>query len=654
MQLLFTLPMLVSKFLATLLTHLLTRPARRLRQPTRRLATTLFTSISVAALCACIQQPNLEATSPHPENPEAQESALPPAYQANDRTNDEKQHSKAAIAATAQKPSSEPEEITPEQEKVKPFPIETFYSILVAEVAGNREQYDLALANYFYQAERTKDAGIAARATRIARFLNARRAALRSAQLWVQLEPQNPDAQLAATAELTLAGKLDDALRHAELALDLGGKAPLQSVAATVVDNKELAVKVLPDFRRLAQKFPHNHEVSLALAMVLRINDKSQEALKLTRQVQEQDPRLLDAPLLESHILLDMGRKKEARVLLENLVSLYPRESRLRLQYARILVREDLELAQGQFAELVKQRPNDGNLTLSLALIHYETKQFDSAKPLLRKLLILNEHESAAHFYLARIAEEKENTGESVAHYRKVRPGSDYVPAITRGTSLLAASGDTSGTQKWFEELRERHPDQKEQFYLMQTELLTRHGHLQEAQTLLSKALETNDDSNRLIYAHAMASEQLGDVENFELGLRKLLSRDPDNANLLNTLGYRLLSYNDRLEEALILIAKALDLSPDDPAIIDSLGWAHHRLGNHSKAVEYLQKALGLLQDHEIAAHLGEALWALGKHQQAMQVWEQGLQINPESKLIPEAMQRLQDQQRLEQHVTES
>ena len=647
---LFSSPVLATLFAHRLDRNTIERQSHQADNP-RQQGKLLATAVSMAILCACTQQPQQVSHTP---------AAGAPALVAEENV-----QNSATSPKTPSEPVSEADPEAPEagsgtsaaaapENKAKPFPIETFYTLLVAEVAGNREQYDLALANYYFQAERTKDAGIAARATRIARFLNARRAALRSAQLWVELEPDNADAQLAATAELTLAGELDAAMRHAELALDLGGDAPLQSVAATVVDNDELAAKMLPEFQRLSQKHPDNNEVSLALAMILRANNRSQEALSLTRRVQERDPALLDAPLLESHILIDMGRNKEARRLLENLVNLYPKESRLRLQYARLLIREDLDLAQRQFVELVKQRPNDANLILSLALIQYETKQFDNAKPLLEKLLALGEHESAAHFYLAGIAEQSDQVEEAVTQYRMVRPGGDYVQAITRGTSLLAANGNTVETQQWFEELRQRHPEQKEQFYLLQTELLTKHGYLKEAQSLLAGAMQADDASNRLIYAYAMTSEQLGDVENFELGLRKMLSRDPDNANLLNTLGYKLLSYDDRLNEALVLISKALELSPDDPAIIDSMGWAHHRLGNHSEAVKYLRKAHELLKDHEIAAHLGEALWALGERQQAMQVLEQGLETNPESKLIPEAIQRLQDQQRLEQHVTES
>lgn len=537
---------------------------------------------------------------------------------------------------------------------VRPFPIDTLYTLLVAEVAGNREQYDVALANYYYQAERTKDAGVAARATRIARFLNARRAALRSAELWAQLEPDNAEAQLAATAELTLAGDLDKALVHAEKALELGGNAPLQSLAATAVSNRELTERVMPEFQRLAAKYPDNGEVVLAHAMLLRAAHQYRKALALVRRVQEQHPDMLDAPLLESHLLVDQGKRKEAVQLLEKLVDIYPQESRLRLQYARLLIRDDLSLAQQQFAELVKQHPNDGNMILSLALIRFETKHFSESKPLFERLLEIGQHESAAHFYLGGIAEHNDDIRGAIAHYRQVQPGSDYLQAIARGTELLAANDLTGENRDWFAQLRQRHPEQAEQFYLAEAKLLDKHGHQQQALDLINQALENHRDSGRLIYTQALINDQLGNTAAFEQGMRNLLERDPDNATLLNTLGYKLAEDDSRLQEAHQLIGKALQLSPEDPAIIDSMGWVEYRLGNHSKAVEYLQKALDKLPDHEIAAHLGEVLWMQGNREQAMQVWQQGLKLNPQSKIIPAAMKRLQNNESLEQHASES
>jgi Flp pilus assembly protein TadD len=170
----------------------------------------------------------------------------------------------------------------------------------------------------------------------------------------------------------------------------------------------------------------------------------------------------------------------------------------------------------------------------------------------------------------------------------------------------------------------------------------------------MNSALEKNSESGRLIYTHALLSDQVGDSAAFEKGMRKLLERDPDNATILNALGYKLTEDNNRLNEARQLIGKALELEPDDPAIIDSMGWVEYRLGNHAQAVKYLQQALEKLPDHEIAAHLGEVLWKQGDREQAMEVWQQGLEINPQSEIIPAAIKRLQSNESLEQHVSDS
>ena len=556
----------------------------------------------------------------------------------------------ATQATIARAPEPAPEV----QVEKRAFPIETLYTLLVAEVAGNREQFDVALANYYHQAESTRDAGVAARATRIARFLNARRAALRSSQLWAELEPDDAEAHLAAAAELTLAGELDAALQHAERALELGGDAPLQSLAATAVSNRELTERVLPEFARLAGQYPANPEVVLAHAMLLRALEQYESALGIVRRVQEQHPQMLDAPLLESHILVDQGKHKLALQLLEKLVSVYPQETRLRLQYARLLIREDLDKAQQQFAKLVAQRPRDGNLILSLALIRFETDNFTDAKPLFGRLLELEQHESAAHFYLGGIAEQEEDIDRAVSHYRAVEPGNDYLEAITRGTEILAAAGKPEENATWFAQLRERHPDQSEHFYMLEANLLRKHAEFQQALNLLDRAVDRHRESGRLLYVQALVNEQLGNSTEFEQGIRALLQRDPDNATLLNTLGYKLTEDNNRLDEAYALIEQALKLRPDDPAIIDSMGWVQYRLGNYPAAVNFLQQALEKLPDHEIAAHLGEVLWMQGNREQAMEVWQEGLKLNPQSIIIPAAIKRLEIKPSMEQHASDN
>ncbi|MFA0811332.1 tetratricopeptide repeat protein [Microbulbifer epialgicus] len=542
----------------------------------------------------------------------------------------------------------------PQEGEPRAFPIDTFYSLLVAEVAGIREQYDVALANYYHQAEVTKDAGVAARATRIARFLNARQAALRSAQLWVNLEPKNASAQLALTAELTLAGDIPNALAHAEEALKLGGKAPLQSLAATAIGHEKLNEQISAEFARLAETYPGNDEVTLAHAMVLRAEKQFKPALTLVRRIQENHPDQLDAPLLQSHLLVDLGKRREAIELLEKLVSVYPNETRLRLQYARLLIREDLALARQQFAELVNQRPEDGNLILSLALIHYETNQIDAAKPLFSKLLALKQHQSAAHFYLGGVAEKQGEITTAVTHFRQVEPGNDYVEAITKGTKLLAANALHDENEQWFTQLRQQHPKQEEHFYLMEVELLRKNDEPQRALKKVEQGLLAMSHSGRLMYTRALLNDQLGNGSAFERDLRILLERDPENATVLNALGYKLIDDDSRREEAFELISKALQLEPEDPAIIDSMGWVQYRLGNYAAAEKYLRQAMEKLPDHEIAAHLGEVLWVQGNREEALKVWNDGLKINPQSKIIPAAMKRLQIKESMEQHASDN
>ena len=99
-----------------------------------------------------------------------------------------------------------------------------------------------------------------------------------------------------------------------------------------------------------------------------------------------------------------------------------------------------------------------------------------------------------------------------------------------------------------------------------------------------------------------------------EQDLRKLIQLKPDHAHAYNALGYGLAEHTNRLKEALELIEKAIRLSPNDPYIMDSLGWVHYRLGNLNQGLSYLRQAFGMNPDPEIAAHLGEVSMGAGNN----------------------------------------
>ncbi len=138
-----------------------------------------------------------------------------------------------------------------------------------------------------------------------------------------------------------------------------------------------------------------------------------------------------------------------------------------------------------------------------------------------------------------------------------------------------------------------------------------------------------------------MLAERLGNMALLESDLRQIIEQNPDHAEALNALGYSLANKTDRFDEAEPLIERAIALQPDNPAIIDSLGWLYFREGKLNEAGPLLLDAWNRMNDHEIAAHLGEWYWATGDKESAYDIWAKGLELEPESEVINETLQRL-------------
>jgi Flp pilus assembly protein TadD len=167
-----------------------------------------------------------------------------------------------------------------------------------------------------------------------------------------------------------------------------------------------------------------------------------------------------------------------------------------------------------------------------------------------------------------------------------------------------------------------------------QANILAQSKRYQESYELLGKAVANMPNTNELIYEYAMAAERVQQYSVLETQLRLLIKIKPNFAQAYNALGYSFADRNVKLEEANKLIAKALELSPGDHYIMDSMGWVQYRLGNLDKAYEYLNKAYNLQNDSEIAAHLGEVLWKQGKQDEANRIWDEGLKASPQNEVI--------------------
>lgn len=582
-------------------------------KPIRLLASGL--SLAILLVSGCAHQPTVAPDTPEVTSPATQVPTAP--------LGSELTESPEALTTT------------------RAFDRETLFELLVAEFAGKRERPDLALGTYLKAAHKTRDPLVAERATAIARFMGANQAALDAALLWADVDTENPAAHEAAATMLIRFNRLDEAMNHVEKLLENKIELNFDFLlnATRNADNNSISL-LISRIGVLLQKYPENHQLWFSRGLLRHEQDKTQ-GLDDIEKALELQPTYVNALIAKARLLEESNRAKEARHLMLDSTQAAPHNKRLGLAYARLLLRQKrIGDAHKEFARLVDEFPEDTDLILSLALVAWENDAEDVAVEQLQKL-VNTDRANEAHSYLGRIAASRNHNDEAIEHFRMVDVSPHFTAARIQMAGLLAAQNQIDSARQTLAQARQRVPQDALQYYMMESELLADANRATEALAVLEQAAKEKPDDLNIAYARAM---MLGELERFdamETELRAILTKEPNNTDALNALGYTLADRNERLDEAQKLISKALSIAPKNPAIIDSMGWLKYRLGDKVAALELLQAAYKEFPDHEVAAHLGEVLWISGQTDEALRVWNEALKKTPDSKLIKKAMQRL-------------
>ncbi|MDE3735626.1 tetratricopeptide repeat protein [Metapseudomonas resinovorans] len=522
------------------------------------------------------------------------------------------------------------------------FNRETLYALLAAELAGQRNRFDIALGNYVQQANATQDPAVAERAFRIAEYLGADQAALDTSLIWAKNAPDNLDAQRAAAVQLARSGRHDEAMTYMEKVLQGQGDTHFDFLALSAAEtDADTRAGLLQSFDRLLTKYPDNSQLVFGKAVLLQQDGRTEEALHLLEGVPSDDKEI--APiLLRARLLQSLKRGDEALPLLQKAIKQHPDDKRLRLTYARMLVEQGrLDEAKSEFSGLVQQFPDDDDLRYSLALVCLEGEAWDEAQVYLEELVDRGSHVDSAHFNLGQVYEKRGDKDSALLEYSLVGPGNDYLPAQMRQVEILLESGKPDEAEARLAKARDAQPDYAIQLYLIEAESLAERQQPERAWKVIQQGLQQYPDDLNLLYTRAMLAEKRNDLTQLEKDLRFIIEREPENAMALNALGYTLADRTTRYDEAKKLVEQAHKLNPDDPAILDSLGWVNYRMGNLPEAERLLRLALKEFPDHEVAAHLGEVLWAQGKQVEARKIWAEALQKQPDSAILRDTMQRL-------------
>lgn len=538
-----------------------------------------------------------------------------------------------------------PELNTTSQEDIhyRPIPAATLYSLLVAEMAGQRQRYDISLYNYMDQARTTRDPAIAERAARIAQYVGSSTHALEAVGIWLEEDPHNPAAHQAAAQLLMEQGRFDEALKHLQTLQELAGVSQYDYLAANAGHlPRPQQEKIAAELEALSQQQPDNASLWYARGIMAQHLAQYPQALDFIEQALKLRPDFLSAGMQKARVLVLLNKHQDAIAWLDDLLDDHPQQKGIMVLRARIFLEmRDMEKAQQAFSELHRLFPEDSAILLSLALLERELGQPDQAQLHFYQLLAADAHTNEAHFYLAQIAEDDGQEEEALRHYSEVEGGREFLPAHLKAVALTNELHGPEAARTYLEDLRTAHPQYTTTLVRVEVELLTAEGNNDDAMALLSSALSDNPDDVDLLYTRAMLAERMDNLAMLESDLRSVIRLRPDHAEALNALGYTLADRTDRWSEALPLIERALELSPDNPAVIDSLGWIYFRMGDIDRAQPLLEKAFGLMKDHEIAAHLGELLWISGNHEKALDVWAEGLAQTPDSAIIESTLQRL-------------
>jgi tetratricopeptide (TPR) repeat protein len=542
-----------------------------------------------------------------------------------------------------------------------------FYELLLGELDLRNGDPAAAHAKFVDVARRTRDEALFRRAVEVALQARSGDLALTSARAWRQALPDSLDAlryELQILAVLNRGSELAEPIR--------------QLLARTPEAERNAAIAGLPrltqrstDKRVLAQQIDEvlapyldapatRTAARVASARLWAQAGDTQRALALAERAQADDGTAVGPALLALEL---MASQPAAEKLVTAYLAQPKAEANVRLGYVRALsATQRLVEAESQMRLLTREQPAPAGYWLTLGALQLELRQPKDAESSLQRYLQAGaaQPEAAAAdddedndtfaeggrtqawLMLAQAAEMRGDGKGATGWLDKIDDPQRALEVQTRRATLMAKQGKLKEARALVQQVPERKPEDARAKLIAESQVLREVKRWPEAHSVLVSANERFPSDIDLLYEQAMIAEKMSRMDEMERTLRRVIELKPDHHHAYNALGYSLAERNVRLSEARDLVAKAVELAPNDPFIADSLGWVEFRLGNHAQALLHLRRAYASRPDTEIAAHLGEVLWVSGERDEARRVWREGRSRDADNEVLRETLARLQ------------
>ncbi|MBV8380022.1 MAG: tetratricopeptide repeat protein [Paucibacter sp.] len=570
-----------------------------------------------------------------------------------------------ADAASAPLAADAPEDAASAPVANSDLDAQMFFQLLYGELQLSGGNAGAAYQVLLDAAHRTKDERLYEQVVEIALKAHAGDQALSAARDWRTDHPDSVKANQSVVRLMAALNKIDDIvppLRSLLLLAPEEQRVGLLAALPLLFQRAPEPGKVLATLEPFLQEQgnrPGLRDVSLYVQarLAMQAGDKA-KALARVRDLAASAPGSRDAVQMAIEL---MPLVPEAEGLVTERLAAEPQNAGLRLDYARALARmERTADATREFRQVTETAPDAAPAWLALGALELEQRHLAQARAALQKYLDLvpestgqtpdaglesvigatNEARRQAMMMMAQAYEQDGDLKSAEAWLARVKDTGNTVELAYRRASLLARQGQLAEGLKLLDALPEASDDAARNKLLAIAQLKREFNDFKGAYETLADAGKRFKNDADLIYERAMLADRLGHPDEMEKLLRQVITLKPDYYNAYNALGYSLAERNTRLDEARKLVEKALALAPNQPALIDSLGWVEFRQGRLDEALSLLRKAYAALPDAEIAAHLGEVLWKSGQTDEARRIWAEGLHRDPDNSAIKDALAR--------------
>jgi tetratricopeptide (TPR) repeat protein len=544
-----------------------------------------------------------------------------------------------------------------------------FYQLLIGEMELRSGEPGNAFQVLLDAARRTRDEALFRRAVDIALQGRAGEQALAATRDWRSAQPASLEALrvqiqllMALNRGTEMAEPLRTLLAQTPMLERPGVIASLPRLFQRAADKRQAATLLEQLLQPYLADTATRTAARVALGRAWLIAGDIPRALDLAEHAQTDDPGAPGPALLALELL--PGSPAAEAIVAKHLAQPKP-EPMVRLAYVRLLGGgQRYAEAVDQLQQLTREQPDLPQPWLTLGALQLELRQTADAELSLKRYLQLrettpdapggddaDEDDNAeegddnglvqARLLLAQAAEQRNDFKASEAWLAQVDSPRRALEVQARRALLLARQGKVAEARELLRRVPEREPADARAKLLAEAQVLRDVKQWREAHAVLVGANTRFPGDADLLYEQAMMAEKLERIEEMERLLRQVIETKPDHHHAYNALGYSLADRNQRLPEARQLIAKALELSPGDPFITDSLGWVEYRLGNREQALQLLRKAYASRPDTEIAAHLGEVLWSAGERDDALKVWRDARTRDAANEVLRETLARL-------------